>query len=253
MSNTTSIAPVTAAKYLDIYRSKGPNRRMLLLIAFLMIPAAFIAAAPIRGILPMLMLLAIAVVVLVLWLRTVRRAGVRRNTYNPLKPDDSPARTSINWQEEAGGILLLILIIGGLQFSSVFSSWIFAIFLGLFVGALATWFSFRSVAKPRHYLSPTTLVDQGIFSPPTSNDAWLRVYLHAHVVVPHGFQIHTDALYAELAAEGWQEDELHRALADLERRGDVKLLRELRSADDALHWVTLTEQGRDLVQSRQPE
>ncbi|MCX2163353.1 helix-turn-helix domain-containing protein [Corynebacterium auriscanis] len=229
---------------LGISSATQPSVGGRLTVAVLTAIAAFTAASPQKGTLPALILLFLALAIGLVWWFTLRHKGKRGNDYSPMKTDAELARTPWSWKEEGRGVIVLLLMFIPLNMSRLFASWAFATVFAVLAGVIM-WIAMRSPAwRPVHYSLVKNVESDGALH--IRNDAeWLRAYLYASQIVPGGYQIRTDALTESVAHYGMDANATQAALNELVRSGQAVLIRELRSHDGRVHWVTLTEKGRE--------
>ncbi|WP_297668312.1 hypothetical protein [uncultured Corynebacterium sp.] len=226
----------------DVHNGMRPSKAAQFMVSLIFALMMFILCAPVTGPLPALGILATAILACVVWWRYLRRSGVRGNTYSPMKTDAEAARTPFSWKEEGRLVLVLALVFGLSQAASMFSSqsrWGFAAIAALITAGLMYWVVTFDAWSPARYTDPKKLRDVKIETPAE----WLQAFLYCRRCVPGGLQILSDTLKEDLSHYGWTSNSVNEALDKLVQQGKAVKIRELRSADGARKWVTLTEEG----------
>ena len=221
-----------------------PNAGAIALVITITALAAFTAAGPIKGTLPTIILSVLAIAIGLVWWFLLRRKGLRGNNYSPMKTDAELARTPWSWREEGRGLLVLLLIIIPLNLSNYFSNWIFAFVVAVLVVSI-TWFTLRTqIWRPVHYTAVEKIPEEGALHLKSSAE-WMRAFLYANQIVPGGYQFRTDVLYEKVAEYGMDAAAAEQAIDALVHSNEAVLIRELRSHDGRVNWVTLNEHGRE--------
>lgn len=244
MANMNSPAALDKNTLVSLASKTRPGPGTVALVTLITGLAGFVAAAPQKGTLPTLALLGLAVALGLVWWFLLRQPGRRGNDYSPMKTDAELARTPWSWKEEGRALLVLLLIIIPLNLSSFFASWGFAaIFAGL--AMIVTWFSIRTQAwRPVHYEVVDKIPEDGALRL-RSDAEWMRAFLYANQIVPGGYQLRTDVVAEAVGEYGMNETATKDALNALVANNEAVLIRELRSHDGRVNWVTLTEKGRE--------
>lgn len=234
----------------DVQNGMRPSKAAQFVISLIFGLMLFILCAPVTGPLPALGILVAAVLAGVVWWRYLRRGGVRGNDYSPLKSDAEAARTPFSWKEEGRVVLVLALVFGISQVANIFSSqgrWGFAAIAALITVGLMYWVVTLDAWRPARYTAPEKLGQKMRIEDPTE---WLQAFLYCRRCVPGGLQILSDTLKEDLSQYGWTTHSANEALDKLVEQGKAVKIRELRSADGARKWVTLTEEGSQDFQKR---
>ena len=234
----------------DVQDGMRPSKAAQFMVSLIFALMMFILCAPVTGPLPALGILLTAVLACVVWWRYLRRSGVRGNTYSPMKTDAEAARTPFSWKEEGRLVLVLALVFGLSQVASIFSSqgrWRFAAIAALITVGLMYWVVTLDAWRPARYTDPKKLGRDMKIENPTE---WLQAFLYCRRCVPGGLQILSDTLTEDLSHYGWTAHGVNEALDKLVKQGKAVKIRELRSADGARKWVTLTEEGSQDFQAR---
>ncbi len=234
----------------DVQNGMRPSKAAQFVVSLILALTMFILCAPVTGPLPALGILATAILACVVWWRYLRRSGVRGNTYSPMKTDAEAARTPFSWKEEGRLVLVLALVFGLSQAASMFSGqgrWGFAAIAALITAGLMYWVITFDAWRPARYTDPKKLQQDMEIKNPTE---WLQAFLYCRRCVPGGLQILSDALKEDLSHYGWTAHSVNEALDKLVQQGKAVKIRELRSADGARKWVTLTEEGSQDFQER---
>ncbi len=234
----------------DVQNGMRPSKAAQVVISLVFGLMMFILCAPIPGPLPSLGILFAAVLAGIVWWRYLRRGGVRGNDYSPMKTDAEAARTPFSWKEEGRLVLVLALVFGISQVASIFSSqgrWGFAAIAALIAVGLMYWVVTLDAWYPTRYTEPEKLGREMRIEDPTE---WLQAFLYCRRCVPGGLQILSDTLKEDLSRYGWTTRSANEALDKLVEQGKAVKIRELRSADGARKWVTLTKEGSQDFQER---
>lgn len=234
----------------DVANGMRPNKGAQFALASVFALVMFILCSPVAGPLPALGILAATILACVVWWRYLRRGGVRGNDYSPMKTDVEAARTPFSWKEEGRLVLLLSLVFGLSQIAAMYSGqgrWIYAGIAALVTIGVAYWVISFDAWRPARYTIPEKLRQDIRIEKPV---AWLQAFLYCRRCVPGGLQILSDRLQEELAHYGWTAKDADEALNKLVKQGNAAKIRELRSAGDAINWVTLTEEGSQDFQQR---
>lgn len=234
----------------DVHNSMRPSKAAQCAISLIFALMMFILCAPVTGPLSALGICTTAILAGVIWWRYLRRNGVRGNDYSPMKSDAEAARTPFSWKEEGRLVLVLALVFGLSQAASMFSGqgrWGFAAFAALDTAALMYWIVTVDAWRPARYTDPRKLGRNVKIENPSE---WLQAFLYCRRCVPGGLQILSDTLKEDLSHYGWTARSVNEALDKLVKQGKAVKIRELRSADGARKWVTLTEEGSQDFQER---
>ena len=234
----------------DVQNGMRPSKAAQFVVSLVFALMMFILCAPVTGPLPALGILATAVAACVVWWRYLRRSGVRGNDYSPMKTDAEAARTPFSWKEEGRLVLVIALVFGLSQTASMFSGqsrWGFAAIAALVTVGLMYWVVTFDAWRPARYTDPKKLGRDMKIEAPTE---WLQAFLYCRRCVPGGLQILSDTLKEDLSHYGWTAHSVNEALDKLVKQDKAVKIRELRSADGARNWVTLTEEGSQDFQER---
>ncbi|MGJ4112765.1 hypothetical protein ACN4DU_08230 [Corynebacterium macclintockiae] len=234
----------------DVANSMKPNKGAQFALSIVFAAIMLILCSPLNGPLPALGILVTAIVACVVWWRYLRRGGVRGNDYSPMKTDVEAARTPFSWKEEGRLVLLLGLVFGLSQVASMVvgsGRWAYAGVAALITVGVAYWVISFDAWRPARYTTPEKLDRDIKIEKPVE---WLHAFLYCRRCVPGGLQMLSDRLKEDLAHYGWTAKETDEALNKLVKQGNAVKIRELRSADGALNWVTLTEEGSQKFQQR---
>ncbi len=263
-----SCMEITAQQFIDLgkNRSIGAGTRAAF-AALLAVAIAVTVAQPGRavGFLVLLVCLAGCAVV---WWKAMRRPGERFNNYDPLKTDVEAQRTATNWREE---MRLLGVVVSGfflVNIGRIWPGWGTGLIVGLIGFALFYSLLGRQMSRPQYYTPPEDLLEarhgsaggeHGVEEKGTAQeDAVLArgpealiAGVYALLLVPGGFQMH-NAVMVKILSEKLRasEADINNALAQAKKSGDVVTIRELRSRDDALEWVTLSPKSSHQFQER---
>ncbi|HIW96786.1 MAG TPA: hypothetical protein H9867_09980 [Candidatus Corynebacterium gallistercoris] len=239
---------MSSQDFAHIYRNSQVPWIAQVAVALLVALATLIVASPVDGGLPTLVLLVAFVAVVAIWWVFLRARGFRGNDYDPMQTDAEAARTPFSWKEEGRFLLMLIVVMAPMQFSQVMASWPFAWGAAGLALAVSLWVIRYDAWRPHHYLPPRELAASA-GRPITGAGEWLACYLYALRVAPGGRQIRSDVLAERLESYGWSGSEVSEALSGLVASGKAVRLRELRSSDGAVTWVTLTKEGREAAKA----
>lgn len=244
MRSMNSPVALDKSALMRIASQAGPNKHYAAVVAIITGLAAFVAASPKKGTLPALILVGLALALALVWWFLLRKPGRRGNDYSPLKTDAELARTPWSWKEEGRALIIFLLIFIPLNLASFFSNWIYGAVFAV-ATTIVTWFVVSTQSwRPIHYAPVAALPEEGVLRL-RSDAEWLRAFLYASVIVPGGYQWRSDVVAKEVAEYGMDEAATKEALNTLVSQGEAALIRELRSHDGRVNWVTLTEKGRE--------
>ena len=187
--------------------------------------------------------LALALVAIVAWWWRNRARGMRFNNYSPMKTDEELARTGNSSPEQQRLMFMQIVVFGFVYGSRLFDfAW-----YPFVTAALTTIFCMWMLLSipqiiPGHKPIPKLIEDNAEISI-TQPDQWMLAFLYAHRVAPGGFQWRNDSLKEAAERSGMDGKQVDKTLSTLYKRKQAITIRELRSTDGAINWVTLTEDG----------
>lgn len=197
-----------------------------------------------------------------------RRNGMRTNHYAPMKPDSetpralggtqAPPTENMTPDEKvqrfsvvaAPGIYLMVFVSQWITNDVV--GWLWAALVVITVFGVAWRYFALTDSEPMNYVPlDRVFATEQDWTPPTDVEA-VAAALYAATAVPGGRQVRQDVLIESVAPLGIDGPALKSALDTLVAERRAVQLRDRRDADTVLTWITLTEEGRDRVQTGVP-
>lgn len=200
-----------------------------------------------------LLLLVFLIGAVALWLKFVRVKGIRMNNYDPMKSDVELQRTQTNWKEEWRPLLMVLVGFAVINVGSMFRGPLPGIGLGVITFAVFYWLLGAKTSRPAYYKLPEDLVreSQRADEPWAEGPDALLAAMYALRLVPGGYQQHNTELLERLEnLFGWKQEDMQKALKELTASGEVVNIRELRSRDHSVVWLTVTSKASHQFQQR---
>ena len=259
---------ITAQQFVDLGKNRSISSGSRAAFALPLAVAIAVTVAQPGQVVGLLVLLVCLAACAVVWWKAMRRPGERFNNYDPLKTDVEAQRTATNWKEE---MRLLGVVVSGfflVNIGRIWPGWGTGIIVGLIGFALFYTLLGRQMSRPQYYTLPEELLEarnesaggeHGVEEKEATQDGAvlargpeaLIAGVYALLLVPGGFQMH-NAVMVKILSEKLRasEADINNALAQAKKSGDVVTIRELRSRDEALEWVTLSTKSSHQFQER---
>lgn len=238
----TALQPLRYQDLLSIERRQRTSWITVLGLSLLFGVATFLATIPGGG-LWVVAGLAVALAAIVAWWLRMRAEGKRFNNYDPKKSEVELSRTSNSSPEQQRLIFLQIVVLAAVFGGRLFHLADYPLIAGVAVTILSSVVLATAKTLPPKFQPVTKLTNADPHLELTKDRHWMLAFLYTHRIVPGGQQWRNDALAEAAQAYHFPALSLRKTLKSLQSQGMVAMVKELRSTDGSLQWVTLTEEG----------
>ena len=227
---------------LDIDKQHTTSPFVLFGLSLLFGVATFLATIPGGGVW-VVAGLGLALVAITAWWVRLRAEGKRFNNYDPAKSADDLARTPGNSPEQQRLIFLQIVVLALVFGGALFPIPNYPLLAGVAVFILSLLILFTT-KNSRLAITPLPeLIQPGARVQSSSREEWLLAFLYAHRIATGGSQWRNDALTEAAERYDFPAQHMSKTLSALQKQGLIEKIRELRSTDGSLVWITLTDRG----------